>query len=111
MKINQQDYNDVTVVELHGEFIEEYDKLFTDTMSELVGKGRKGVVLEVSKMPFIDSVGLEKLLWLKDYCHEHHCHLKMTGLDDNFSKILEITRLDSDFDKHAELSEAVKSFT
>jgi len=111
MKIKQQDYNNVTVVELHGEFVEEYSKMFEDNINELLSKGKAGIVIDVSKMPFIDSRGLEGLLWLKDACHKKRCQLKITGLDQNFSKILEITRLDKAFDKYAELSEAVKSFT
>lgn len=111
MKIKHQDYNDVTVVELHGEFVEEYCKLFQDTMTELLKNEMSGIVLDMSKVPFIDSKGLEDLLWLRDYCHASKSQLKLAGLDSNISKILEITRLDSKLDRYDELSEAVKSFT
>jgi hypothetical protein len=36
--------------------------------------------------------------------------LRLAGLDENCSKILEITRLQDEFDCHAELAKAVKSF-
>lgn len=111
MKINHQDYNNVTVVELGGEFVEEYCKTFQDTMTELVKKQPTGIVLDMSKVPFIDSSGLGMLLWLRDYCHENKSQLKLAGLDNNITKILEITRLDSKLDRYEELSEAVKSFT
>jgi anti-anti-sigma factor len=111
MKINHQDYNDVTVAELRGEFVEEYCKMFQDTMSELVRRQISGIVLDMSKMPFIDSSGLGMLLWLRDYCHENKSQLKLAALDDNIKKILEVTRLDSKLDRYEELSEAVKSFT
>ncbi len=111
MKINHQDYNDVTVMELHGEFVEEYCKVFQSTASELIKKQLSGIVLDMSKMPFIDSSGLEMLLWLRDYCHENKSQLKLAGLDDNIKKILEITRLYGKLDCYEELSQAVKSFT
>jgi anti-anti-sigma factor len=111
MKINHQDYNNVTVVELHGEFVEEYCKVFQDTVSELVNKQISGIVLDMSKVPFIDSNGLGTLLWLRDYCHENRSQLKLAGLDDNIKKILEITWLDGKLDCYEELSQAVKSFT
>ena len=111
MKISHQDYNNVTVVELGGEFVEEYCKVFQDTMTELIKKQRSGIVLDMSKVPFIDSSGLGMLLWLRDYCHENKSQLKLAGLDSNITKILEITRLDSKLDRYEELSEAVKSFT
>ncbi len=111
MKINHQDYNNVTVVEIHGEFVEEYGKVFQDTMTELVKKRVAGIVLDMSKVPFIDSGGLGMLLWLRDYCCENKCQFKLAALDDNVSKILEITRLNSKLDSYEELNEAVKSFT
>ncbi len=111
MKINHQDYNDVTVVELGGEFVEEYCKVFQDTMTELVNRQISGIVLDMSKVPFIDSSGLGMLLWLRDYCHENKSQLKLAALDDNIRKILEITRLDGKLDCYEELSQAVKSFT
>lgn len=111
MKINHQNYNNVTVVEIHGEFLEEYCKLFQDTMSGLIKKEVVGIVLDMSKVPFIDSSGLGMLLWLRDYCHKNKSQLKLASLDDNIRKILEITRLDSKLDRYEELSEAVKSFT
>ena len=111
MKIKHQDYNNVTVVELHGEFIEEYCKQFQDEVSAFVRPDMTGIVLDMSKVPFIDSKGLEQLLWLRDYCHESRSQLKLAGLDDNLAKILEITRIDSKLDRYEELAEAVKSFT
>jgi anti-anti-sigma factor len=111
MKIKHQEYNNITVVELQGEFIEEFCKIFQDQMSELVNADVAGIVLDMSKVPFIDSKGLEQLLWLRDYCHESKSQLKLAGLDDNITKILEITRIDSKLDRYEELSEAVKSFT
>jgi anti-anti-sigma factor len=111
MKINHQDYNGVTVVELGGEFVEEYGKTFQDTMTELVRRKISGIVLDMSKVPFIDSSGLGMLLWLRDFCHENKIQLKLAVLDDNVKKILEITRLDGKLDRYEELNEAVKSFT
>jgi anti-anti-sigma factor len=111
MKITHQDYNNVTVVEMHGEFLEEYCKQFQDIMSELIKRQVIGIVIDMSKVPFIDSSGLGMLLWLRDYCHENKSQLKLAGLDDNINKILEITQLDGKLDRYEELSEAVKSFT
>ncbi|MFA5293202.1 MAG: STAS domain-containing protein [Phycisphaerae bacterium] len=111
MKIKQQDYNDVTVVELHGEFVDEYCKLLQDTITELIRRQRTGIVLDMAQVTVIDSKGLEQLLWIRDYCHENKSQLKIAGLEDNIKKILEVTRLDSKLDQYRELSEAVKSFT
>lgn len=110
MKIETQNYNDVTVIRLQGEFTSEASKPFEDVITSVVAGGAKGVVLDMSEVVFIDSVSLEQILWLRDYCNENKRQLKLAGLDENCSKILEITRLARQFDLYEELAQAVKSF-
>jgi anti-anti-sigma factor len=132
MRIKTQDYEDVTVVELHGELTADFVETFRNACSTAVAgskseqptdssperrqqptgsKRRKsGVVLDMTKVGFIDSQGIEHLLWLRDFCRENNCELKLAGLDETCRKILEITRLRDRFDCYAELAEAVKSF-
>jgi len=110
MKVRAQDYNDVTVVELQGEFDGDSIELFQNTITDIVAKHKAGIVLDMSGVGFVDSQGLEQLLWSRDYCNESKSELRLAGLDENVVKILEITRLESEFDRYAELAEAVKSF-
>ncbi len=110
MKIGTQNYNDVTVVELQGEFTAEFVKTFTDTVTSVLAGGIIGIVLDMSKVVFIDSPCLEQLLWLRDYCDENNRQLKLAGLDEYCTKILEITRLLPQLEVYDELSQAVKSF-
>ena len=110
MKITTQDYNDVTVVELQGEFSAEFIKTFTDTISSVIASSATGIVLDMTKVGFIDSQSLEQMLWLRDYCDENGRQLKIAGLEEHCCKILEITRLISLFDTYQELAGAVKSF-
>lgn len=110
MKINTQKYNDVTVVEIEGEFIAENMAAFTDTGKSVVSDGAVGIVLDMSSVVFIDSQCLEQLLWFNEYCHDNTRQLKLAGLDENCKKILEMTRLLNRLDCYVELSEAVKSF-
>lgn len=110
MRIRWQDYNDVTVVELQGEVDGELVEPLRGAVTEIAGNQRAGVVLDLSDVSFLDSQGLELLLWVRDYCRQNKIQLRLAGLDENCRKILEITRLQDEFDCHAELAEAVKSF-
>lgn len=110
MKIGTQNYNDVTVVELQGEFTTEFVKTFIDTSTSVLAGGTIGIVLDMSKVSFIDSPCLEQLLWLRDYCEENNRQLKLAGLDEYCTKILEITRLLPQLEVYDELAQAVKSF-
>lgn len=124
MKVKTQDYNNVTVVELQGELDSDSAELFQETITDIIGSGpceeeqndshrrvhKTGIVLDMSNAGFIDSEGLEGLLWARDYCSENNCQLRLAGLDENCAKILEVTRLENEFDRYTELAEAVKSF-
>jgi anti-anti-sigma factor len=110
MKVKTQDYNDVTVVELQGELDSDFGELFQNTITEIIATRKVGIVLDMSGVGFIDSGGLERLLWARDYCNENNCQLRLAGLDENCGKILEVTRLENEFDRYGELAEAVKSF-
>ena len=110
MKINTQNYGNVTVAEMHGEFITEFAHTFSKKMTDLIDEGKDGIVLDFSNVGFLDSRALEALMDLRDYSSSNACQLKIAGLDENCAKILEITRLDENFDRYTELAEAVKSF-
>jgi anti-anti-sigma factor len=110
MRVKTQDYKDVTVVELQGELDSEFTDVLQNTITEIISAHKVGIVLDMSNVNFIDGQGLEKLLWARDYCNENNCQLRLAGLDENCAKILEVTRLDKEFQRYMELAEAVKSF-
>jgi anti-sigma B factor antagonist len=110
MRISTQNYNTVTVIDLQGEIDGELADVLKNTVSEIVSNRRAGIVLNMSDVSMIDSQGLELLLWVRDYCRRNKTQLRLAALDENCEKVLEITRLDGEFDRHTELAEAVKSF-
>ncbi len=110
MKIQTQDYNDVTVIVMQGDLDADFAEVLKKTVTEVIAKRRTAIVLDMSGVAFIDSQGLEQLLWSRDYCNANKCELRLAGLDENCEKILEITRLNNEFDRYAELAQAVKSF-
>lgn len=110
MKLKTQDYNDVTVLELQGDLDTDAVEQLKNTVTEVISRSATGVVVDMRSIGFIDSAGLERLLWARDYCDDNACQLKLAGLDENCEKILELTRLNNEFDCYAELAEAVKSF-
>lgn len=110
MRIRTQDYNNVTVIEMQGELDADFAEQLQSTISDVITTNKTGIVLDMRGVGFIDSKGLEQLLWARDYCNENKRGIRIAGLDENCAKILEITRLENEFDHYPELSEAVKSF-
>ena len=110
MKVRTQDYNDVAVVELQGELDSESIELFQKAITDVIAAHKAGIVIDMSDLGFIDSAGLEQLLWVRDYCNENTRQLRLAGLDETLMKILEVTRLENEFECYEELAKAVKSF-
>ena len=110
MRIHTQNYNDVTVIELQGEIDNDLADPLKEIVTETVAADRRRIVLDMSNLSSIDSQGLELLLWIRQYCRQNKTQLKLAGLDENTEKILEITGLQNEFDRHSELAEAVRSF-
>jgi len=109
MKVKTQDYNDFIVVQLQGQLEGDVVELFQNTITNIVREPKAGIVLDMSDVEFIDSRGLEQLLWSRNYCNQNKRQLRLAGLDENCKRILEITRLGTEFDHYAELAQAVKS--
>jgi anti-anti-sigma factor len=110
MRVNTQNYNDVTVMELQGEVDADVSDALKDTVTSTVAGHRTRIVLDLANVAFIDSQGLELLLWVRQYCRQNKAQLSLAGLDENIEKILEVTGLQSEFDCHSELATAVRSF-
>ena len=66
-------------------------------------------VVDFQKSPFIDSEGLEALLWMKRRCEDLFGQIKLVNLDEACTKILEITRLQHRFECHGDLPAALKT--
>ena len=109
MKTTIQDCEDVVGVRLEGELCADACETLRDTISELLAQSRKALVLDLVGIEFVDSMGLELLLWIRDYCRLSVSQFRLAGLSDQCKKILEMTRLLSEFTYASEVAQAVKS--
>jgi anti-anti-sigma factor len=65
-------------------------------------------VVDLENSDFIDSEGLETLLWLKRRCEALFGQVQLAGLQDNCRKILQITRLEPCFQCQRDLPSALR---
>ncbi|MFA5422587.1 MAG: STAS domain-containing protein [Phycisphaerae bacterium] len=110
MKIKTQDHNDIAIIELQGELDSEAVEDLKNIITSTIRTQKNGIVLDMQNIEFIDGAGLEQLLWARDYCDDNHCQLRLASLKEDCAKILELTRLQGEFDCYAEPAGAVKSF-
>ena len=110
MAVKAEDYSNVCVIMLEGDVTTEACQQIRATVEERVEQRRVvDFVIDFEKVDFIDSEGLETLLWLKRRCEDLFGQIKLVNLDDNCRKILEITRLEHRFECHADLAGALKT--
>lgn len=111
MKVRVQETNDVVLLRLEGALTSEACNRLRLKVTELMTVPRKAIVFELAEVPFIDSAGLELLLWTRDYCQLSVVQFRLADLPPHVAKILEMTRLDQEFHCGNGLNEAVSSLT
>ena len=109
MKISSENYEQICVMALKGELTaDQTDQLRTSAIKRIDEQVRD-FVLDVTEMDFVDSKGLETLLWLQERAGEQLGQVRLAGTTENVEKILEITRLAPRFDRHLDVDSAIKS--
>lgn len=109
MKLTHEDYDQLSVMSLRGEFTADgVDEFRRVSLERMAGEVRD-FVLDASQLEFVDSKAIETLLWLQEQAGERLGQVRLAAVTDNVKKILEITRLASRFDAHPDVDAAIKS--
>ena len=105
-----EEYNQVCVITLDSDFSGEECGTLRKYIEQLIEKKQiVDFVVDFEKAGFIDSEGLETLLWLKRKAEDLFGQVKLAHMDENCRKILEITRLEHRFECHEDLTGALKT--
>ena len=109
MPVKAEEYNGVCVISVEGDLIAD-NCLAVRTAAEqfVLNRHLADFIVDLEKCTFTDSEGLETLLWLKNRADELFGQAKLAHLDENFKKILQITRLESRFECQDDLAAALK---
>src|SRR4051794_6536341 len=108
MPVKCEEYNQVCVMTLDGDLIGEQIGAARKAFEERVDQHHiVDFVVDLEKTGFVDSEGLELLLWMRGKCEGLFGQIKLASLDENVKKILEITRLASRFECHADPTAAL----
>ena len=110
MDITAESYGHAVVLNLKGELSEDSLSVFQrEVHHQLSGKDVVDLVLNLEKVPFVDSLVLEYLLDLQEKLSGKFGQVRLLKADENVRKILEITRLESEFELYDDIAEAVKA--
>ncbi|MDH7599980.1 MAG: STAS domain-containing protein [Sedimentisphaerales bacterium] len=99
----------VIVIAPEGQFTLDGADQLKEAVCKAVSERCRAIVLDMSRVRFIDSQGLELLLWIRDYCQLSLVAFRLACLDEVCREILELTRLKDEFGSSQDLAGAIRS--
>jgi anti-sigma B factor antagonist len=111
MDIQQTEYGNVVVLELVGKIIGGPDATtLNDKLHDLVEKGSRNVVADLSQVNWMNSSGLGILISALTTTRNAGGELKIAAATEKIKKLLTITKLTNVFTLYDTVEEAVASF-
>lgn len=108
MKVSTQDFGQVSVLTLSGEFTADDTDAFTKAAARAREKSRH-LVLDCEHLEFADSAALESLLDLQELLGKTGGQLRLIRPDETIRTILALTELDLALEAQPTLEAAVRS--
>jgi len=109
MKISFEDKGPVTVFSINGDLsVDEADRFQREALIR-IDQDVRDFVLDLESLDFIDSRGLESLIWLQEKCNELLGQVRLAACPEHIYKVLQVTRLNARFDCHPDVDTAVSS--
>jgi len=111
LKINTREVGKVTILDIDGRIVlgDEIDDLRT-AVRNLIGDGRKKIILNLAAVDYIDSSGVGELVGCFTTVRNAGGELKLLNLTQKVHDVLHVTKLYTVFDIKDDEFTAVKSF-
>ena len=107
--ITSDEYNGVCVLNIDGDLAGEGCAALRKLVETTIDlKQIVSFAVDLAKCPFIDSEGLQTLLWLKGRSDDLFGMMKVVGPDEHCRTIFAMTRLDARLDIEDDLTAALK---
>ena len=112
MKASTRQMGDVTIVDLTGQIkLGEGSSILRDTVKDLLGKGRKKILLNLGDINYIDSSGIGELVSAFTSVRNQGGELKLLHLTKKVHDLLQITKLYTVFHVLDDEAAAVTAFS
>ena len=111
MKVEVRKGKKVAVLAVVGSLDADSVSAFKKIAHAVVGEGYSKLLVDASRMQFVDSMGLGVLISLLRKVRAQEGDLKITGLSAEVHQVFEMTRLHRLFEIFPTLEEAEKTFS
>lgn len=110
MRIETQQVGAVTVIEPKGPVVQDDAQDFADRLKEAVRTSLGRMVLDVSSVPYVDSLGLEAMADVSGQLRDAGLAMRISGANEVLRTVFELTELAGEFDHYEDVNTAVRSF-
>jgi anti-sigma B factor antagonist len=109
--IQQREMEGIFILDLDGRLaLGEATSEFNDTVSELIGSGKTSLVLNLQKVPMIDSSGLGSMVAAQTSAKSGGGAVKLLHVSERHIELLVLTRLTTEFEMFNDEQAAIDSF-
>jgi anti-sigma B factor antagonist len=111
MDIRHRTVSGIEILELDGKILMgEGDVLIKSRVDELLAQGKRWIVLDMQKVPYMDSAGLGQIIRCYTTTRKAGGDLKLLHLNKKLVDLLTITKLVSVFDWYDSEEKVLRSF-
>ena len=107
MTFNVRSVGDATVISVDGQLIVGNRQELKRTVLAELERGARRFVIDFTRTGYIDSSGLGILVSLSKSIRKERGDLRLASLNDDLRTLFELTKLDTLFDIHANLRDAL----
>jgi anti-sigma B factor antagonist len=110
MQTTTRHIGDITVLDISGRItLGEGNVMLREIVRELVDKGNKKIVLNLSEVQYVDSSGIGELVKTHTTVRNQGGQLRLINLNKRINDLLQMTRLSAVFDIEGDEASAVRS--
>jgi anti-sigma B factor antagonist len=111
MKFSTRKAGDVIIIDVDGKILlGEGDVEIKQAVDDLLKKGHKKILLNLAKVPYLDSAGLGEIIRCFTALRKSGGHFKLLSPNERIKDLLGITKLMNVFDCYDNESAAIASF-
>ncbi|MBP1624191.1 MAG: anti-anti-sigma factor [Acidobacteria bacterium] len=112
MKFATRKAGDVVIIDVEGKILlGEGDVEIKKTVDDLLRKGHKKILLNLAKVPYLDSAGLGEIIRCFTALRKNGGHFRLLSPNKRILDLLSITKLLNVFDCFDNESSAIASFS
>ncbi|HYP27685.1 MAG TPA: STAS domain-containing protein [Blastocatellia bacterium] len=110
MKIHERTLNDVTVIDLEGQFVLGGEGQFRGLVTTNIEAGGRKLIINMAKVNYMDSSGLGELISTFTQMRKVSGDMKLLHLNKRLNDLLVITKLITVFETFDSEAAAISSF-